>query len=80
MLGKEIRERIFPETAQNPFFFFFLFLQNEWFGGIYTKKVALRLLAHLVRSPATLLTLAVSTFSKFNFGHVFEGLSRIRLS
>ena len=78
MLGKEIRERIFPETAQNPFFF--LFLQNEWFGGIYTKKVALRLLAHLVRSPATLLTLAVSTFSKFNFGHVFEGLSRIRLS
>ena len=79
MLGKEIRERIFPETAQNPFFFF-LFLQNEWFAGIYTEKVALRLLAHLVRSPATLLTLAVSTFSKFNFGHVFEGLSKIRLS
>ena len=72
---RERRERICVETAQN-----LPFLQNEGSWGIYTRKLTLRLLMHLVGPPATLLTLAVSAFSKSNFRCIFEGLPRFRLS
>ena len=86
MFGREIRKREEREFAMKLpkilffYFLFFLFLQNEWSGGIYTEKVALRLLVHLVGLSATLLTLVVSAFSQFNFGRVFKGIFGLRLS
>ena len=47
--------------------YFFFFLQNEGSRGIYTGKVTLQLLTHLVGPLVTQLTSAVSAFSCSSF-------------
>ena len=72
MFRREIGERRESEFVQNCLEV--LFLQNEGSGGIYIGKMPFRLLVHLERPLATLLTLVVFTFSWFNFGCIFVGL------
>ena len=73
-LGEKLErgERKFAQKL--PKIFFFFLLQNEGSRDIYTGKVTLKLLAHLVGPPATLLTSAVSAFSCSSFWRIFEGL------
>jgi len=48
--------------------------------GIYSEKVTLQLLAHLVGPSATLLTSAILAFPMLNFRHIFKGLPGLGLS
>ena len=77
VFGREIRERRERESAQKIFFFWW---QNEGLGGIYSEKVTLQLSAHLEGPLTALLMSAIPTFSRFNFGRIFEGFPELRLS
>ena len=53
-LGEKLeKEEKGRESAQKSLenLFLFFFLQNERFGGIYSEKVTLQLLTHLVGLP-----------------------------
>ena len=72
VFGRCFEEKLKREeraSAQNilSLLYFFFFLQNEGSRGIYTGKVTLQLLAHLVGPLVTQLTSAVSAFSCSSF-------------
>ena len=76
-LGEKLEREERENLPRKSFFFWW---QNEGLGGIYSEKVTLQLSAHLEGPLTALLMSAIPTFSRFNFGRIFEGFPELRLS